>query len=165
MIKFCKNCLSDKSVDDYYIAKIGKKNQPIYQAVCKSCHNQRSLDRIKSLSEEDRKSLSKKNNDRLRVSGYAKNYRLKRNYSISTGQYEEMLKEQLGGCAICETTISYGSKSLAVDHCHQTGKVRGLLCTACNTALGLLKEDMELFKKSIQYLELHNDTLRKDTLA
>ena len=43
-------------------------------------------------------------------------------------------------------------KRLYVDHCHKTGKIRGLLCNSCNTALGLLKDDISLFKRSIDYL-------------
>ena len=48
-------------------------------------------------------------------------------------------------------------KSLSVDHCHTTGKVRGLLCQSCNTGIGLLKEDTKLFMAAIEYLEKSRD--------
>lgn len=65
-----------------------------------------------------------------------------------------MLTSQGGTCAICHGTATVGR--LAVDHCHLTGKVRGLLCTNCNTALGKLKDSKELLLNAINYLEVNN---------
>ena len=59
---------------------------------------------------------------------------LKTKYNITIEQYDEMLDAQGGGCAICG--VKPTNKRLAVDHCHTTGKVRGILCTGCNTGLG-----------------------------
>src|SRR6185312_3236559 len=68
-------------------------------------------------------------------------YELQTKYGISLEQYEEMLARQGGGCAVCGTQP--GKQRLDVDHCHETGVVRGLLCRACNVSLGALKEDPE----------------------
>jgi len=64
-----------------------------------------------------------------------------------------MLKEQGGGCAICgETKPLKGKNYLCVDHCHETGEVRGILCHACNTGLGKFKDSPELLHTAINYL-------------
>jgi hypothetical protein len=85
-------------------------------------------------------------------------YKLKANYGLTVDEYKSMLAEQNNVCAICkkpETAKSNGGyiKSLAVDHCHSTGEVRGLLCHHCNTGLGKFKDDIELLKSAIEYLK------------
>lgn len=55
------------------------------------------------------------------------------------------------GCAICGS-----NRSMAIDHCHKTGTVRAGLCNRCNVAIGLFRDDLELIKKAINYLEVHN---------
>lgn len=64
--------------------------------------------------------------------------------------FEEMVKEQDGLCKLCKKEPQ--SKGLNVDHCHTTGRVRGLLCTNCNAGLGFFNEDVELLKAAIEYL-------------
>lgn len=64
--------------------------------------------------------------------------------------FEQMLKEQNGLCLICKKEPQ--KKELAVDHCHLTDKVRGLLCTNCNLGLGYFNEDVELLRAAIEYL-------------
>ena len=81
----------------------------------------------------------------------------RRKYGISLEQYDEMLKAQQGVCGICATSCDTGM-NLAVDHCHDTNKVRGLLCKNCNTALGLLKENVENMNKAINYIKFHTIT-------
>lgn len=79
-----------------------------------------------------------------------------RKYGINLADYKEILDKQEGNCAICgnpETDIRNGEVcNLAVDHNHETGEVRGLLCRSCNTALGLLKDDVTILKAAIDYL-------------
>jgi hypothetical protein len=69
---------------------------------------------------------------------------------ITFEQYEELLKKQNNKCLICGEE-SKGRK-LAVDHCHETGEVRGLLCGNCNQGLGLFKDDPELMQKAAEYV-------------
>ncbi len=86
--------------------------------------------------------------------GYAKKAyknRLIRKYNVTVEFIENLEVQQKGLCAIC----SGKNKSLVIDHCHSTGKVRGLLCTTCNTSLGLLKEKEENFLSAISYLKKH----------
>lgn len=78
---------------------------------------------------------------------------LQRTYGISIAQYDQMLVGQKGVCAICCETCPSGRR-LAVDHNHQTGEVRGLLCGRCNSALGALRESPELFMRAMEYLSI-----------
>lgn len=86
-----------------------------------------------------------------------RNCRLKAMFGISLDDYEAMLASQGGVCAICkraETTVRRGVVvSLAVDHCHETGKVRGLLCQACNVMIGHGRNDPDCLRAAIAYLE------------
>lgn len=81
--------------------------------------------------------------------------RLKYMYGITEAEFQLLHKEQNGLCAICECANTNG-RNLSVDHCHTTGKVRGLLCENCNRALGLLKEDPAIFLASMAYLARHH---------
>lgn len=80
-----------------------------------------------------------------------------RNTGWTQDDYERALIKQEGKCAICHCTLNSSRYTkLAVDHCHKTGKLRGLLCMNCNTALGLFKDSPERLKEAIQYLEYHS---------
>ena len=74
-------------------------------------------------------------------------------YGIGVDEYNRMLTEQNHCCKVCGVHEKDLNKALAVDHCHTHGHVRSLLCTNCNTALGLLKEDVNIMKKLIGYVE------------
>lgn len=79
----------------------------------------------------------------------------RRAYGLLAGQYDAMVREQGGVCAICgkPPTAEQGKTSrLFVDHCHATGAVRGLLCQPCNTALGLFRDEPETLRAAIEYL-------------
>ena len=83
---------------------------------------------------------------------------LKSSYGITTPERAAMLAEQDGNCAICGITVEFrkvfkGSKaSAAVDHCHTTGEVRGILCSDCNLSLGLIKDSQDTLFNMIKYL-------------
>jgi hypothetical protein len=79
-------------------------------------------------------------------------------YGIKKEVYDCMLKEQQGVCSICkksETALGSGGtrRPLSVDHCHESGRVRGLLCSKCNTAIGLMDDDKTRLRIAAQYLE------------
>lgn len=89
--------------------------------------------------------------------------RLEAVYGITRADYAEMLVKQNNACYICEepeTSMHRRDgkervKRLAVDHCHTTGKVRKLLCTRCNHTLGRVKEDVDILRAMINYIEIH----------
>ncbi len=77
--------------------------------------------------------------------------RLKYLYGLSSAQFAEMERTQGGACAICREVQT--TKRLAVDHCHATGRIRGLLCSGCNCALGLAKDRPGVLRAAAEYLE------------
>lgn len=90
---------------------------------------------------------------------YYKTIMLKKQYGITLEDYNRILEKQNHVCAICGNPERAIKKStgklidLAVDHCHSTGKVRGLLCTGCNTGLGNFKDDTIILNKALLYLQ------------
>ena len=81
---------------------------------------------------------------------------IQRTYGITAEDYYDMLSSQNGQCAVCKSEEVKNSRissgKLFIDHCHDTGKVRGLLCSKCNHAIGLLNDDVDLLRKAIDYL-------------
>ena len=124
----CKKCSDNLPLDNFYFNKNGKYKK---QNVCKKCIN---------------------------IYDYKtdKNRKLKKAYGITLEQYEELLSKQDGKCSICgiDNNGKYRNKprAFAVDHCHNTGKVRGLLCSDCNTGIGLLKDNVNYLESAIKYL-------------
>lgn len=88
-----------------------------------------------------------------RAAAQARTQKLK-SYGLDEAQYQAMLTEQGGKCAICGSRHGLASRSypLYVDHCHTTGKVRGLLCQRCNAGLGMFQDQLELINKAALYL-------------
>ncbi len=83
---------------------------------------------------------------------YRKKSHLRLLYGINIEEYNLLFAKQEGKCAICGTHQSGLKKVLSVDHCHETGKVRGLLCQRCNSGIGFLNDDIENLKCAILYL-------------
>lgn len=77
---------------------------------------------------------------------------LKKHFNITPEEYDNIFNSQNGLCAICSKKCTTG-KMLAVDHDHDTGKVRGLLCSRCNMGIGLLRDSIDILRSAINYLE------------
>jgi hypothetical protein len=73
-------------------------------------------------------------------------------YKLDFSTFEKMILEQNNVCAICKTD-KWDRPSPSIDHCHKTGTVRGLLCNNCNRALGMFKDDLEILKNAVKYIE------------
>lgn len=91
------------------------------------------------------------NSPRLIVS--SKNDYYKRTYGITLDDAKERLAAQNGKCLICEKPIS--GRNVHVDHCHKTGRVRGLLCSGCNIGVGVLEKPNDWLARAMSYLESH----------
>ena len=115
--------------------------------ICKDCHYKRYTEWRKNPENAEK------------VRQYRRNAAFKIRYGITLEQYSQMVKDQNEICLICSRKPDgYGpiqSRVLSVDHCHTTGRIRGLLCHRCNTALGAFREDINILKKAIQYIEKH----------
>lgn len=88
---------------------------------------------------------------------YLFNYNMNRKYGITAEEYDSLHLNQNGLCAICNGTNA--EMRLAVDHCHATGAIRGLLCNQCNRALGLFKDDTKLLSAVLLYLQQQRSAL------
>ena len=100
----------------------------------------------------------------------AKNANLRRNYGIDIHDWERLWEAQGGICPICDKPLirdggTHGRDSTAVDHCHETGKVRGLLHMLCNVGIGQLGEDVDTFERAIRYIEKHRNEASLGTTA
>lgn len=109
-------------------------------------------------------SLSHFSRDRARLDGYRSQCKkcsyaskqvtdLKKKYGITPAQYEELFESQEGNCAVCGRHQLEFKRRFDVDHNHDTGEVRGLLCHDCNRALGFLKDDPALAESAMNYLK------------
>lgn len=76
-------------------------------------------------------------------------------FGITLVQWDDMFKRQGRCCVICKATKPGGRGTWHTDHCHTTGKVRGILCTRCNTGVGFSRESIPILKSMIEYLERH----------
>lgn len=125
--KLCTKCRKQKPYSEFY-----KRQSGNFSLWCKDCNNN-------IIFEKEREAT------------------LKYNYGLTLLQYETILKSQEGVCVICglPETKKYRGKiiCLAVDHDHKTGKIRGLLCSRCNTAIGLAKDDPQILRNMAKYLE------------
>lgn len=83
---------------------------------------------------------------------------LQSKYGITLDNYQQMLIEQNNSCRICGTLTadkSNISRRFAVDHCHTTGKVRGLLCIKCNAGIGMFNDNLDILISAVSYLQEH----------
>lgn len=119
-----KYCSKVCSTKHYYLKNKDKQKETAYMWRKKNPHKNRRID---------------------------KNTKLKRSYGITLDDYESLSKHQNDKCAICNKEEV--GKRLAVDHCHATGKIRGLLCQKCNRALGMFQDDTKIIKNAINYLK------------
>jgi hypothetical protein len=96
-----------------------------------------------------------------RITGTFRDYWLRKKFGIGEEDYQILFDKQDGKCAICGSDSPRGRKNgkggevknFFVDHCHETGKVRGLLCNHCNRGLGLLGDNLLTLKSAVSYLE------------
>jgi protein-arginine kinase activator protein McsA len=121
--KVCNNCKQELDLSLFYVVK--KRNKPVVWHWCKPCCSEK------------------------RPKAYQRNWELQKKYGISLEEYELNSSKRENKCDICSEQV----KSLHVDHCHTTGKVRGYLCGSCNRALGLFKDSPKVLKQAYQYLQ------------
>lgn len=152
--KTCSKCKLDKSLNNFYPRKRYKYK---VDSVCKNCIS--SKNKNKKMTEEQLQKNKKK------ATNYRKNNSEKYKWSvkqciykklglkITKEEYDNMLQNQNGKCIICNNPPLGFKKSLCLDHCHNTLKIRGLLCDNCNAGLGKFKDNIEILKNAILYLE------------
>jgi hypothetical protein len=156
----------DKSWDDFwtFVADVGEKPGPNYRLVRMDLNSKASKINCKWSqtlpTTEDKKEYQRR--WRKLHPEKAKEHNLKKSFGISLQNYKDKLKEQNNVCAICFKP-ELAARDLAVDHCHTTGKIRGLLCTNCNKLLGHAKDNVEILQSAINYLNKHHSTQNGQT--
>lgn len=124
-MKWCRDCDEVKPLDEFVRAKKVSGRG----SYCKPCQNART------------------DESRLRLHGGSREYHLRHRYGIGVADVERMLEEQGGACLICDKPDPEH-----VDHDHETGKVRGILCFNCNQGLGNFRDDVRSLTRAVGYL-------------
>ncbi len=166
LFKICTKCNQEKPVSEFYKDRHSKDE---LQYRCKKCSNAQSNVTSKSYyrSHKEQRSayhkgfyLKHKKEIRERQNKFRNSHRelvtdreLKRRFGITLCEYKERLAAQGNVCAICNSPRN--GMALSVDHDHKTGKVRGILCSACNTVLGHARDNINILEKAIAYLRVH----------
>lgn len=165
--KFCKKCQTEKDVENF---RILNKEKCYRSSYCKPCENKinweikkekgkmKEIWNKKDIRRRERALVDPEFNEKLKVR--AKNWQNSkgaefyylRKYSLTKQNLENLYILQENKCKICKKEF----KKLNVDHCHTSGKVRGLLCSNCNTGLGLFKDNSEFLQSALLYLKETN---------
>ncbi len=155
--KLCPGCKMIKPIAEFRKKGEGENRDATVWHYCRPCNTDVCRERLhKRIANGEAREDYKKAYQKKRWQ------RLLAQYGISQEQYETMHSAQNGLCAICNLpeTATYKDVTcrLVVDHDHKTGKIRGLLCRACNIAIGNFREDIERLRSAIVYLKLHNES-------
>lgn len=136
---FCSSC--NKTKDENFFSKKPSSKSRGFSYKCKICHNdymrdvwykKNSAKHIKSVRQWESKNLNSK---------------LSYRYKVSVEEMDHFISTKENTCEICKK-----ESKLVVDHCHSSGQLRGWLCSPCNIALGLLKDDCTSMRSAIRYL-------------
>lgn len=130
----CSTCKLKKPAEDFYKDKSKKTG---LNPRCKKCM--------------DISTIHYRNNHRLEYQKYTHKKGIERK-GITLEEYDRLFENQKGVCKICGK-INKDGRRLEIDHCHKTGKIRGLLCKRCNSAMGYFNDDIQLLKLTVRYLE------------
>ena len=130
--KTCTKCRETKSYDDFHLREGGR-----LRSHCKTCINKQNRDyQMTPERKKKRQEIWRKSSRFIK-------------YGLTEESFNEIITEQQYRCKICNTSID---SSCHVDHCHDTGKVRGLLCHQCNCGLGFFKDSTSRLEKALVYL-------------
>jgi hypothetical protein len=145
-LKRCQHCKQEKSYEQFHKSKGAYDG---LKRVCKTCsyeNHSHWRQNNKQYAAEQQKKWRTANPERSADHGR------KHHYGVPLGTYAAMLAEQKGRCAICATEEPRGKGTFHIDHCHFSGRTRGLLCHNCNVGLGNFKHDPKFLSNAINYL-------------
>lgn len=151
-MKTCRDCGEEKPLDAFHKQPLNRDGR---MGHCKDCAKIRARNRYEANKERERavnreKARLRRLADPVGVAAYERAIKLRKKYGITVEDWDRMYDQQLGRCAICFCTLA--DVKTCVDHNHQTGEVRGLLCNTCNQGLGYFGEDLERMRRAIAYL-------------
>jgi len=142
-MKICSVCKIEKPLEDFYNSQSSKDGKSYRCIAC---------------DKAARATYKERNREKFLQTAREVNWRMR--FGMEPEDYDRMFEEQNGQCAICgsenpngATSKSTKTRNFSVDHCHETGKIRGLLCTSCNRGLGLLGDTVASLRAALEYLE------------
>ena len=150
----CSDCKRDLPATEYYWHKRGHR----HSCACKSCYQiKRRAYQINYMATVGKAKA------RSRYSPEKRSEQIVKSYGLTLEKYELILALQGGGCAICKSKEAKTKRNgrFCVDHDHQTGEVRGLLCAPCNRGIGLLQDKIEVLESATNYLKNHQERSRR----
>ncbi|GAG47941.1 unnamed protein product [marine sediment metagenome] len=150
-IKICSKCKQNKFISDFGVQNDRKSGR---RSACKDCD---AITQKKRRKENPDKYIKATRRWQLQNPDKVRNAKLIRTFGITLEQYNEMFNEQNGCCVICGKHQSELKLSLAVDHNHDGGNIRQLLCNHCNLILGLVQDNISLLEEFIKYVKKHKD--------
>jgi hypothetical protein len=144
--KLCPKCAETKPLTEFSRSQHTKHG---YQVYCKTCqykrHNEWRRNNLAHCAANQKRHRQAKPE---RFADYAR----KQNYGLPPGEFDRLLEAQQGKCAICRAQRPGGKGRFHVDHCHNTKRIRGLLCHRCNLGIGQLNHDPAVLRAAIRYL-------------
>jgi hypothetical protein len=176
-IKTCHSCFADLPETEFYLKGKDTKRRDTRCRVCRTAevrnyrlknpeivkaiqkrtcakhaekHKERAAKWYSENHERAKEQMAKRRREQPET---IKNEKLRLSFGITIHDYNRMMEDQGFCCAICGINNEKTKRSLAVDHCHITGRIRGLLCGKCNSAIGLLGESANNLRNAISYLE------------
>jgi hypothetical protein len=168
MTKKCTKCGEIKVIEEFYKARDMKDGRQSLCKVCKREHSRNWWHADIDKHRDDVKKWHKANREKVlnNVRQWKRNnpdkaraQHLKRKYGITEEDYQSVLVSQGGVCAICGELELSKTGRLHIDHNHDTGKVRGLLCGQCNKGIGLFKDTPDLLLSAAKYLKRHQPSI------
>lgn len=145
-MKWCGRCNSEKPFTQFSRRSASKDG---LNSWCKSCCREYRLENAEQIRERTQR-YRDDNRERVREWDRAKSRRyVLARHGLTEDDFANMVEEQYGLCLICE----HKPEQLVVDHCHESGAVRGLLCRKCNAGIGQLNDSAALLRRAAEYLE------------
>lgn len=173
-MKKCTNCKQEKKSAEFNVDKSTKDGRTCW---CRLCW--KSFNKTYRFKNRDKMNKNRKEwgiNNRPKVNANVRKYRtkhiaydkqrkesywLKWKYGITVDQKSKMIFDQNGRCGCCGELFENEAKKIAVDHCHDTGTIRKILCNKCNFAIGLIDESVEKAQKILEYIKYCTDIKTK----
>jgi len=145
--KYCPHCDTVKLLDLFGNNRTGHDGKQSYCKTCSVASVTKARHKDPTSHRRSSKVWREANLERHADNG------ARFNHGVKHGTYDAMLEAQGGCCAICGTSNTGKTKRFAIDHCHNTKAIRGLLCTCCNTGIGQLKHSKVILEAAVVYLE------------
>ena len=142
-MKTCSQCKVEKPKTEYHKMQAQKSG---LRPECKAC-TKKKKDEWRAANPDKHKAGYDRYNKYYREGPLRQKL-----FGITKEEYDKLLADQDGVCVICRDRNNDSTRSLAVDHDHETGIVRGILCDRCNRGIGYFRESLELIERTVQYL-------------